>query len=119
MIDIKREIGNIGENQARKFLINNGYKIIKQNYRVMGCGEIDIIAEDENTLVIVEVKKRTIKDFEAIDAITKSKQKRMARTAEVFIAENSEYDGKNVRFDVVLIDGKALELIKDAFILLD
>ena len=113
----KRAIGRIGENEARQFLINHGYKIVCQNYRVMGCGEIDIIAEDGGTLVIIEVKKRTNKNFEALEAITKSKKLRLAKTAEVFLSVNSQYENWPVRFDVVAIDGVELELLKDAFII--
>ena len=51
------ELGKLGEQLARDFLIAKGYQILEQNW---SCGhkEIDIIAMDGNELVIVEVKTR-------------------------------------------------------------
>ena len=42
----KRKFGIIGEKIAQKYLKNNGYKIIENNYYTRN-GEIDIIANKE------------------------------------------------------------------------
>ena len=115
----RQVLGKLGEDIAQKYLLENekGYKILTTNYRTK-IGEIDIIAEHENCLIFIEVKTRTNKNFKAIDAITRKKQLTMARVAEIFIAEaGKEYDGKEVRFDVVLIDEGKIRLIKNAFLL--
>ena len=54
----KRKFGIIGEKIAQKYLKNNGYKIIENNYYTRN-GEIDIIANKEKYIVFVEVKTRT------------------------------------------------------------
>jgi putative endonuclease len=51
------ELGEKGEELARNFLRKKGYKIIERNWR-FGKDEIDIIAIDNDYLVIVEVKTR-------------------------------------------------------------
>ncbi len=53
-----REIGNIGEDYAEKYLKKRGWKIITRNYSVKG-GEIDIIAYRFGVLVYFEVKSRS------------------------------------------------------------
>jgi ADP-glucose pyrophosphorylase len=52
-----QELGIFGEQMAQKFLLKNGYRIRKLNYRYLKY-EIDIIAEKEETIVVVEVKTR-------------------------------------------------------------
>jgi putative endonuclease len=41
-----RAEGAAGENLAVRFLRENGYSIVEQNYRYRRKGEIDIIARD-------------------------------------------------------------------------
>ena len=53
-----REIGNLGENIAAKYLESSGYHILDRNFRARQ-GELDIIAVDNDELVFVEVKTRT------------------------------------------------------------
>ena len=54
--------GDIGENIAKNYLVGQGYRIVKTNFR-NAIGEIDIIAYDEDTLVFVEVKYRKTATF--------------------------------------------------------
>ena len=112
-----QRLGRLGEQKAQSFLLKKGYKIICSNYRTKR-GEIDIIAEENNTLVIIEVKTRIKDDFVAIEAITRKKQKNMARAAEIFLAKNlKKYQDWPIRFDVVAIDLEKINLVQDAFIL--
>jgi putative endonuclease len=111
----KQILGRLGENIAREYILNIGYKILLANYRTK-VGEIDIIAEHENFLVFIEVKTRNNKNFKAIDSITRKKQLTMARVAEIFISQNDrKFDNKEVRFDLVLIDEGKIRLIQNAF----
>ena len=52
------ENGKIGEKIAAEFYMANGYHIAERNYRA-GHNEIDIIAENENSIAFAEVKTRT------------------------------------------------------------
>tara|TARA_B100000965_G_C19575116_1_gene750993 strand:+ start:59 stop:421 length:363 start_codon:yes stop_codon:yes gene_type:complete len=111
------EIGKLGEEQAQKFLLDKGYDILALNWRFKKA-EIDIIAQQKETLVIVEVKTRTSIDFERPqEAVTISKQRHLVRAADAYIQEN-EID-LECRFDVisVLILNQKVEIehIEDAF----
>lgn len=64
-------LGRLGEDIVADLLADAGWVILERNFRA-GRGEIDIIALDGRTLVLVEVKtRRTLAagtPFEAIDA---------------------------------------------------
>ena len=111
------ELGVKGEVIALEFLEKKGYDILEINWRFEKT-EVDIIARDRNTLVIVEVKTRTSEDFGMPeDSVNKLKQKNLAIAAEEYLEQkNLEVD---VRFDVISITMKNSEAkvfhIKDAF----
>ena len=53
-----KTIGNQGEKLAQEYLLKKGYKILETNKRFSRYCEIDIIAQDKETLVFCEVKTR-------------------------------------------------------------
>ena len=55
------EIGKIGENITRTFLMKHGFTVSETNYRTK-YGEIDIIARKDNKLRFIEVKSIKVKD---------------------------------------------------------
>jgi putative endonuclease len=57
-----KPLGSKGEDLAVRFLEKKGYRILSRNFRTP-VGEIDVIAEDRNTLVFIEVKTRTDDSF--------------------------------------------------------
>jgi len=114
----KKELGRRGEELALRFLNKSGYKIIERNY-VCKMGEMDIIAQEKDTLVFVEVKTRTSMDFGPPQlAVNPTKQMQLSKVALNFLKEKRLEDVK-ARFDVVAIvlkpTGEEVELIKDAF----
>ena len=56
------ELGKQGEKLAVEFLQKSGYDILETNW-VFQKAEIDIIAQKENILAVVEVKTRSSIDF--------------------------------------------------------
>ncbi len=109
-----RTDGLAGEEQAARFLTQQGYRLVARNVSAAG-GEIDIVALDGHTLVFVEVKKRSSAAFGGpVAAVTATKQRRIARAATQYIKANSlKFD--SIRFDVIcILDGK-LEHILNAF----
>ncbi len=115
MFSLKRLIGNKGEDKATKYLKKQGYKIIERNYN-LPCGEVDIIAQKNKTLVFVEVKYRTNADAFGgpIGAVTKAKQKRVINAALSYIkTKKPNYDG--LMFDIIAISGDKIEHIQNAF----
>ncbi len=104
MTKFKKEQGKYGEDLAAKYLAGLDYEIIERNYLIRG-GEIDIVAQDGETTVIVEVKLRNSDDFgSAVESITKSKVKYLIRTCKIYAFE------KNIkgllRIDLIAIDFK-------------
>jgi len=113
-------IGIRGEKLARRFLRQNGYKVLYRNFRGHSGGEIDIVCRDDDTLVFVEVKTRAREDFgRPFAAVDRQKQRRISRggLAWLRMLDNPEI---LFRFDVVEVilaeDAKPrVELIKNAF----
>lgn len=111
----KREIGDYYERMAVDYLKQQGYHLIKKNYRCHQ-GEIDLICRDGRYLVFVEVKYRTNRrqgsGFAAVDT---RKQLRISRVAAYYLLENQMVEETPCRFDVISIDGEKISLIKNAF----
>lgn len=100
-----KQLGNAGEERAAEWLTEQGYRIIARNWRKQ-TGEIDIIAQKDDTIVFIEVKTlvhTTINDLDII--INARKQGRICKTAKYFLALHREYNQMHVRFDVVIIPG--------------
>ncbi|MBR3628283.1 MAG: YraN family protein [Elusimicrobia bacterium] len=114
MKELTVDIGKKYEDEAVDFLKSLKYKIIEQNFKLLPIGEIDIIAKDKNTLVFVEVKYRKTKVFGTpAEFVTKSKQKKVIKTALCYIKQNKIK--ADIRFDVVSICQTEIEHIKNAF----
>lgn len=95
------ELGKKGEQLAVDFLLNNGYDIVERNYR-FDKAEVDIIAQKENVLAIVEVKARSTADFGNPQDFVKPKQiQRLVKAVDEYVTEN-ELD-LEVRFDIIAI----------------
>ncbi len=112
------DLGKSGEEQALIFLKNKGYKIIKANYKSK-LGEVDIIAEDKDTICFIEVKTRTTKDMGLPEeSITQKKMHQITKAALTFLRMNNLWE-RNARFDVVSVLSGAseekIELIQNAF----
>ncbi len=89
------------ENLAASYLIERGLKLLVKNYHSR-FGEIDLIMQDENTLVFVEVRLRTTQRFgNAGASITKQKQAKLIRTALHYLQQHGQVA---CRFDAVLMN---------------
>lgn len=115
----RQELGESGENLACDELTSLGYEIIARRYRTR-AGEIDIIARDAETLVFVEVRRKSGAHYgAAAESVTPDKQRRVVRMAVDYLARENLYDTCPVRFDVVAIDdlpdGARVTVIQSAF----
>lgn len=94
------EKGKLGEEFAMLYLKNIGYKILELNWQ-RDKMEVDIIALDEHTLILAEVKTRTSDFFgnpeEFVDV---RKQNMMAEAAEDYMERQGLKD-LEVRYDIV------------------
>ena len=118
MKDPRRQLGDHGEDLAAAALKEQGYKILARNY-VTPLGEIDLVARQGKTVVIVEVKTRKSLRFGAPqESVSRTKQARLRRLAEYYL-KDKRLTGTAVRFDVVAItlagEEPRVEIITDAF----
>ena len=108
--------GAQAEQQAARHLQQHGLQLLAQNYRCR-AGEIDLIMQDNDTLVFVEVRLRSNPAFGgAAASIDRRKQQRIIRTAQHYL--NTLPRIPPCRFDAVLLEdpqGKKLQWLKNAF----
>lgn len=111
------DLGKLGEELAVDFLEKNGYEILETNW-TFDKAEIDIIAQKETILAVVEVKTRSSLDFGLPQEFVKPKKIQLLVKAinEYVIQNDLEVD---VRFDIIAIhkenEGFVLEHIEEAF----
>ncbi|MBI4088868.1 YraN family protein [Candidatus Kaiserbacteria bacterium] len=93
----RKEVGALGEEVAAEYLRRRGFRIRDRNY-VKKIGELDIIAERENTLHFVEVKTVLAEDFPLAENkgedvydpslnLHEAKVRKVARTGEWYVLE--------------------------------
>lgn len=97
-------LGRRGEDLAHRYLERAGMTVVARNYQTpSGSGEVDLIAWDGETLVMVEVKCRSDESFGAPERnVDREKMLRMARAARDF-ARRASTPWERVRFDVVSV----------------
>jgi putative endonuclease len=110
--------GKKGEDIAVEYLKQAGYRILERNYRCI-FGEIDIVARDGDTTVLVEVKSRRSERFGPPQAsVGPAKQRKLSMLALHYLKDKRLLNG-NARFDVVAVmlspSGHRVELIPNAF----
>ena len=106
ILKIKTEkalLGRYGEKMARRYLRRHGYRIVKKNF-VAEMNEIDIIAENKDTLAFVEVKTRTIghenpNEPRPASSVDRKKQRGIIKAAGFYTAYNPSK--KKKRFDII------------------
>ena len=95
--------GEAGEQTACDFLAAAGFRILALNFRCRS-GELDVVAQDRETVVFVEVKERSSASHgQAHEFVTYAKRRRLVRAARVYAAVHGLSE-KPLRFDVVSID---------------
>ncbi len=101
-MDKRKQTGRQGEDLAATYLANKGYKILRRNW-FCPTGELDLIAEDGNTLVFVEVRTRRGDRFgSAEESVTPAKQARLIELAQTYLQE-AAVPPQPWRIDVVAV----------------
>ena len=97
----RKRLGNTGEELAKDYLEKKGYKFVKKNLRLF-CGEIDLLMEDGDSLVIVEVKTKTTDQFGAPqDEVDFFKKRKLIQLGKALW---QLYPSHAIRIDVVAIN---------------
>jgi putative endonuclease len=95
-----------GENQARRFLAQKGYRILGRRVRIGRRDEIDLVARDGETLVFVEVKTKQSEDFgRPLAAVDRAKRQAQSRAAVRYLKQ-LKCPSVCFRFDVVEVVGR-------------
>ncbi len=115
---IHNELGKKGEKVAQKYLIEQGYTILETNWH-FGKAEIDIIAQKDQVLVVIEVKTRSSEHYGKPEIFVNKKKMKLLLDAINHYVERKNINNE-IRFDIISIIinqyRQDLEHIKDAFI---
>jgi putative endonuclease len=111
------ELGKKGEELAVEFLLKEGYEILDRNWTFQKA-EIDIIAQKENILAVIEVKTRSSSDFGLPQDFVKPKKIQLLIKAVNAYINDREIDFE-IRFDIIAVqkngESFAVEHLTDAF----
>ncbi len=109
----KRELGNLGEDLACKYLLKHGFQIVERNYW-RKWGEIDIVAKKGQNLHFIEVKSvsREINDmisretndkYRPEDNMHPWKLKRLSRVIQTYLLGKNVSGETDWQFDVITV----------------
>lgn len=103
--------GHAAETDAAKYLVKNGYKLRDINWKTKFC-EIDIVAEKNKRIYLVEVKsRRNLLYGTGSDYITRKKLKQMKLAAAMWVSGH-KWSGA-YQLAVISIDNGEITLIED------
>lgn len=110
------ELGKWGEDLAVQLLSAAGYAIVERNWRVDHF-EVDIIAMKDGRIVFVEVKTRSDKNGDPLQAVSRKKILNLVRSANAYVRMTEM--PHEIQFDVITICGNptdyCIEHLPDAF----
>ena len=114
----RKDRGDRGETLAADHLVGLGWQILERGWRCR-AGELDLVAQDGDTVVFVEVRARAAgAKVAARQSVGFGKQTRVARAALHYI-QDRKLSNRRFRFDVIAVELGApavrLEHIKAAF----
>ena len=115
--------GQQAEEWALAYLQAQGFQLVVQNYACK-MGEIDLIMHKANLLLFIEVRTRNTSAYGgAAASITYAKQRKISRTAALFLQTHARFGNDDCRFDVIAFearygihkDDSAVDWIQGAF----
>jgi putative endonuclease len=114
----RRTYGDEGEEATARLLESQGYQIRSRNFRCR-YGEIDLVAEKDDTICFVEVRMRSSAIWgDPSNSVSWAKQRRVVKAALHYLLAYG-VRGKMIRFDVVSVVGRGpgaiLEHLPNAF----
>src|SRR3989338_2629210 len=101
-------LGEQGERLVEQYYKQRGYKLLERNYifpHGKQMGEIDLIFIKDQELVFVEVKARSSNKFGTpFEAVDFSKQRKLVKTAKLYLKTKPQFVDYNYRIDVAAVD---------------
>ena len=115
----RRQIGQNAEDIAADFLEARDIAVLIRNYR-RRLGELDLVARQDDVLLIVEVRTRASERYGgAAASIDFYKQRRIIRATLQLLQQRKDLARLRVRFDVIVVSNLAgqpqVEWIQHAF----
>ncbi len=99
----RRWFGQRSERAAAAYLRRQGARILARNLHTRG-GEIDLLARQRHTLLVVEVRSTESRDVErTVQSIDQAKQRTLTQAALAFLAGAGLLEDVSVRFDVLIL----------------
>ena len=112
-----KQVGDAAEDDALRFLQEQGLRLLVRNYRTpgRGGGEIDLIMRaQDGTTVFVEVRKRaSARQGGAAASVGSVKQRRIVFAARHYLMRLPALPP--CRFDVVVVEPQGLQWLQAAF----
>ena len=105
---------NEAERRAARWYRLRGWRVLATNAWA-GGNEVDLVVRRGRVVRFVEVKEKRGAAFDAREAVTEEKQRRVRRAAAAWLAARPELAGLQVAFDVVAVQAGRLERLADAF----
>jgi putative endonuclease len=109
---LSRAKGDIAENKAIKYLTQQGFKIVEQNFYAKKMGEIDIIATKDDVYHFIEVKSGD--RFEPIYNITPAKLNKLLKSVQYYI--KIKFINSAYCIDVITIHNDKIEFLQNVTI---
>jgi len=104
MPDLRKNLGDFGEQAAAAHLMKRGYGLLTRKWRC-SIGEIDLLMRDGSTLVFVEVRtRRDDRLGMAEESVDRAKQSKLIALAYAYLAATSAPDNLPWRIDVVALN---------------
>lgn len=98
--------GYRAEKIALHYLKRHGLVLVDKNYATR-CGEIDLIMLDKketNILTFIEVRLRSASNTNtALNSVDCNKQRKIIRTAKLFLQKKTQYRFYRCRFDIIAL----------------
>jgi putative endonuclease len=116
----REDCGHAWETRVGEYLAARGLKILAQRYRCR-LGELDLVCQEDGTLVIVEVRARsTWAIATALESVDRNKQRKIIQATRHLLMRNPRWERLAIRFDVVAVsnidaDCPTLEWVRNAF----
>ena len=97
----KDELGRRGEDVAAAWLEHSGLRLLDRNWRCAE-GELDIVATDDERVIICEVKTRSGEMFGTpFEAVTQGKRRKLRRLGVLWMTDHPVNGFPGLRFDVI------------------
>jgi len=112
-------LGSAAEDAAAQLVSEAGLTVLHRNWR-RRSGELDIVARQGDVLAVIEVRVRNHARFgSAADSVDQGKQRRIVRTTQQLLQQQTPLARLRVRFDVIearpQATGFSLNWIRHAF----